>query len=347
MARILVIDEGAINRRFVVTLLAGHGHRPCEASLGDEALRLAQTEAFDLVLVDVRALSAEWIALALNLRSAPNTPAPRLMLRAPVELEAEVRWLADAVDASFLAKPASPDTLLGAVQAALSVPSARQPEHLLQPAVKLIRDLTERAGQVAVARAALDLEVKKRLWAEQELTRANARLLEQATRDALTGLHNRRYLDESLEREENRARRSGRPLAIMMIDIDHFKRFNDTLGHGAGDGMLQAVARYLNSMARGEDIVARYGGDEFAIVMVQAALDTVRERALAIRSGALRLEIDYHGQRIGPVSLSVGIAVFPDHASSAHAALEAADGALIRSKRSGRGRVVMGDERER
>ena len=120
--------------------------------------------------------------------------------------------------------------------------------------------------------------------------------------------------------------------------------FNDMLGHAAGDAVLQAVARYLHALTRGEDIVARYGGDEFALVMVQPSRDTVRERAEMIRIGATFLEIEFNGNRIGPVNLSVGIGVFPDHGASASAALHAADAALIRSKRWGRSRVVMADE---
>src|SRR5260221_2439608 len=103
---------------------------------------------------------------------------------------------------------------------------------------QLDRGVAERDAQLEVVRAALNQEIKKRLWAEQELTQANLRLQDQALHDGLTGLYNRRYVEESLVREESRARRSGQSFGVMMIDIDNFKRFNDTLGHAAGDAVL-------------------------------------------------------------------------------------------------------------
>src|SRR5207344_3661126 len=102
-----------------------------------------------------------------------------------------------------------------------------------------------------------------------------------------------RYLEESLGREESRARRSGRSLSIMMIDIDNFKRFNDTLGHAAGDAVLRAIGQYMQSAARGEDIVSRYGGEEFVLVMAQASQSAVLERAERLRGGVQKLQIEY------------------------------------------------------
>jgi diguanylate cyclase (GGDEF)-like protein len=190
----------------------------------------------------------------------------------------------------------------------------------------------------------MDQEIKKRVWAEQELTHANLRLRGLAVRDGLTGLYNRRYMEESLDREESRARRSGYPLGLMLLDVDRFKHCNDTLGHAAGDSVLRAIAQHVNSLARSEDIVCRYGGDEFLMVMAQASLSTMQERAERIRRGVQDLEIEYDGRRIGGVTLSVGIGIFPDHGESGRAALRAADIALYRAKQSGRNRVVTGEK---
>jgi diguanylate cyclase (GGDEF)-like protein len=160
-------------------------------------------------------------------------------------------------------------------------------------------------------------------------------------RDPLTGLFNRRYLEESLEREVARAKRSGTPLGIMMIDIDHFKRINDTFGHAAGDAVLAAVSRRMQSMTRVEDILCRYGGEEFVLVMTAASLDTIRERAEMLREGVRRLNIGFEGQHIGHVTISVGIAVHPDHGETGSQAMEAADTALYRAKQSGRNRTMI------
>ncbi|TMG74126.1 MAG: diguanylate cyclase [Betaproteobacteria bacterium] len=368
MATILIVEERPVNRRFVATLLQDRGHRLFQATDSEGALRIVRAEKPDLVLIDVLAPSMDGCQFVLNLRSEPGLVQPRVVFRAAAYIEAEARALASAFGASFAAKPADPETLLAVVDAALAAPppppGEPHPEHpsidtLLRPIARKIhrhtailerqnaeldRGITERDAQLEVARAALEQEIRKRLLAEQELTQANLRLRDQAARDGLTGLYNRRYLEESLGREESRARRSGQPLGVMMIDIDGFKRFNDTLGHAAGDAVLRAIGQYLPSAARGEDIASRYGGEEFVLVMAQAPQATVRERAEKLRRGVNELEIEYEGQRVGPVTVSVGIGIFPDHGDSGQEVLRVADVALYRAKQSGRNCVVIGDK---
>lgn len=352
MANVLIVDAAPINRRFVASQLRGHGHRVLETSDPEEALKLVRTERPDLILVDILMPGMDGCQLILAVRSDRGLVQPRVLLRAAANVEAETRALAHAFGAAFVVKPANPETLVAVVNATLAEPhpgnGAGNPDPasldlLVQPIVKLIRRVAERNAQLEVARSALDLEIKKRIWAEQELTQANLQLRDQVMRDVVTGLHNRRYLEESLAREESRARRLGRPLAIMMIDVDHFKSFNDILGHDAGDKVLRAVGRCIASQSRGEDIVARYGGDEFVLLMAQATREIAGQRAEALRQGARKLEIGSNGQRLGPVTLSVGIAIFPDHGDSGQAVLQAADVALIRCKHEGRNRVVMNE----
>jgi diguanylate cyclase (GGDEF)-like protein len=212
---------------------------------------------------------------------------------------------------------------------------------LLRQIVRLSRRVAERSAQLDVARNALDLEIRKRIWAEQDLMHANLRLQDQAMRDAVTGLHNRRFLEESLIHEELRAKRHGRELAIMMIDVDHFKEFNDTFGHAAGDVILRSVGECMVAASRGEDIVARYGGDEFALMMANTSQQTAWRRAELIRERLHSLQVAYNGSQLGPVTLSVGIAVLPDHGDTAAEVLRAADEALLGSKQAGRNRVVV------
>ena len=350
---VLVVDAGAANRRFVVTLLRNHGYRVLEAAEGEEALRLVRAERPELMLVDMFSPGADGCEFILQMRCEPGLVQPRVLLRAAENLEAETRALAHAFGASFVAKPANPEMLLAVISATLSEPApaglGNAPDRqslgmLVQPIVKLVRRVAERNAQLEVARTALDLEIKKRIWAEQELTQANRLLHQQAMRDPVTGLHNRRYLDESLPREVSRARRRNRPLAIMMIDIDRFKEINDTLGHASGDAVLRAVGQCLVTGSRGEDIVARYGGDEFAVVMAQAAPQIVWQRAELMRQGVRKLELGgKDGPQLGPVTLSVGIAVFPEHGDDGEKVLQAADAALLRSKNAGRNRVTIGD----
>jgi diguanylate cyclase (GGDEF)-like protein/PAS domain S-box-containing protein len=167
------------------------------------------------------------------------------------------------------------------------------------------------------------------------------KLRNQAIRDPLTDLFNRRYMEESLEREVRRATRSGAPLGVIMLDIDHFKRFNDTFGHEAGDLLLGALGNFLRGHIRAEDIACRYGGEEFTLILPEASLDATRERAEQLREGVKKLHVLHRGESLGPVTLSLGVATFPDHGSTGQVALLAADGALYRAKQGGRDRVVL------
>jgi diguanylate cyclase (GGDEF)-like protein/PAS domain S-box-containing protein len=176
------------------------------------------------------------------------------------------------------------------------------------------------------------------------LALANLRLREalrrQSIRDPLTGLFNRRYMEESLERELSRAVRNDQPVAVLMLDIDHFKRFNDTFGHQAGDKLLRALGDFLMQRTRGQDVACRYGGEEFALIMANAAADAARKRADLLREELKELTVEYGGQTLGRVTVSIGIAVFPSNADNAEHLLKAADNALYRAKEEGRDRAV-------
>ena len=177
------------------------------------------------------------------------------------------------------------------------------------------------------------------------LTLANIKLRqslkEQSIRDPLTGLFNRRYMTESLEREFARAQRAGTPVAIAMIDVDHFKRFNDSFGHDAGDAVLQELGSFLRRSVRAEDIACRYGGEEFCLVLPQMDHSRARQRAEAIRAGAAALEVKSDGRVLGPVTLSLGLALFPEDGGDTESLVRAADAALYEAKKAGRNRVVL------
>jgi diguanylate cyclase (GGDEF)-like protein/PAS domain S-box-containing protein len=163
----------------------------------------------------------------------------------------------------------------------------------------------------------------------------------QAVRDPLTGLYNRRYLDEALERELRRATRTRRALSLMMADVDHFKRINDTFGHEAGDAVLKAVADLIRSRVRFEDVCCRYGGEEFFVILPEAAPTVALGRAEAIREQLKATSFHHHGRAIGPVTLSFGIAAFPVHGDDKDLLLRLADAALYRAKAEGRDRALV------
>lgn len=176
---------------------------------------------------------------------------------------------------------------------------------------------------------------------DSELKQVLSKLNEQATTDPLTGLHNRRYLMDFLERDLKRAARSGTPVAAIILDIDYFKRINDTFGHAAGDLVLTEVARQLKRHIRGSDMVCRYGGEEFVLILPDASLDGARLRAENIRTLVESLDLKYHGQPLGTITASLGVALFPDHAPEADSLIDAADEALYEAKRTGRNRVIV------
>jgi diguanylate cyclase (GGDEF)-like protein len=179
------------------------------------------------------------------------------------------------------------------------------------------------------------------------LALANLKLRErlhfQAVRDPLTGLFNRRYLDETLTRELQRATRHNHHIGVIMLDVDHFKQINDTYGHAAGDMMLATIGTFLQSHTRGEDIVCRYGGEEFTLILPEASLDDTRARAEEIRTGAQQLSVRYKEHTLDRITISLGVASFPAHGTSVSAMLRAADAALYRAKTQGRNRTIVLD----
>lgn len=169
-------------------------------------------------------------------------------------------------------------------------------------------------------------------------------LRQQNVRDPLTGLYNRRYLEETMAREVVRATRSGQPFSFLMIDIDHFKRFNDEHGHQAGDVMLKAFADYLARHVRGDDIVCRYGGEEFLLVLPGANTAQAAQRAEAVRSQLASLHVTHRGESLPRVAASIGVSSFPTHGQDWESALNLADAALYHAKHNGRDQVAMADD---
>ena len=169
------------------------------------------------------------------------------------------------------------------------------------------------------------------------------KLREQANRDSLTGLFNRRYLEGTLERELSRCKREGAPLTMLLLDIDHFKLVNDTYGHPAGDEVLRVFARALQESARTEDIVCRYGGEEFLLVLPKMSLAVARGRAAQLLELFRKTTVAFESKRI-PVTTSIGIASVPDHATGVENLIRCADQALYRAKSTGRDRAVAFNE---
>jgi diguanylate cyclase (GGDEF)-like protein len=178
------------------------------------------------------------------------------------------------------------------------------------------------------------------------LQQREQKLQEQAISDPLTGLYNRRYLSEFLPRELARSGRNTTPVAVILIDLDHFKRVNDSFGHEAGDIVLTTVGNLLKSNVRGSDIACRYGGEEFALILPETGADSAARRADDIRLAIAALHLSHAGKSLGKITASFGLALFPDHAQDTDELLRAADVALYAAKGAGRNRVIVAQERE-
>lgn len=177
-----------------------------------------------------------------------------------------------------------------------------------------------------------------------KLSLSNLRLREimreQATHDPLTGLFNRRYLDDTLPRELNHARRQNTQICIAMLDIDHFKHFNDTFGHEAGDLILRELGHVLQDNVRKSDIACRFGGEEFVLVLLDSALEASRQHLEKICKCVKELHVHYGEQILGIITLSVGIVEAPQQDMTAVDFLRAADETLYIAKHAGRDRIV-------
>lgn len=214
--------------------------------------------------------------------------------------------------------------------------------------------LRQREIELTQTNAQLHAEIVERERAEEALRQANehlqtqlaeiqalqVQLREQSIRDPLTRLFNRRYLQETLERELASAQRDHTALAVILLDIDRFKQINDAHGHQAGDLMLQSLADLLWNQTRQMDVACRYGGEEFVVVMPVASLDAARSRAEQLRAHVEQLRVEYDTLCL-QTTLSLGVAAFPQHGATSDELLRAADDALYAAKAAGRNRVVV------
>jgi diguanylate cyclase (GGDEF)-like protein/PAS domain S-box-containing protein len=199
---------------------------------------------------------------------------------------------------------------------------------------------------IAIENARLYSDAQKELYekiqAEEKLLILQKKLEEQAIRDSLTGLYNRRFLDETLTRELSRAERDKYSVSVVMLDLDHFKKFNDTYGHDVGDMMLKQLGKLLTSQVRAGDIACRYGGEEFVVVMPKASLSVARQRANDWRT-RFESQILIFGGDVLSATLSAGVAVYPMHGSSSEEIIRKADQAMYAAKAAGRNLVITAE----
>jgi diguanylate cyclase (GGDEF)-like protein/PAS domain S-box-containing protein len=207
-------------------------------------------------------------------------------------------------------------------------PEGSGPQTVPEPAQRLAESVAE---YIALALANLSLKNE---------------LLVQAIRDPLTNLFNRRYMEETLEREVHRAKRHNTAVGLMMFDIDDFKTTNDTHGHEAGDAVLKCLGELLLSSFRDEDIPCRYGGDEFTVILPESSLADTWQRAEQLRVNWKNHNFKYEGDLLPLPTLSIGVAAYPEHGQKPEQLLQTADTAAYAAKSKGKDRVILGSSQE-
>jgi diguanylate cyclase (GGDEF)-like protein len=307
--KILLIDDTKVERTIVATYLKKMGHEVITGNNGREALELYQKEDADLVLMDVAMPVMDGYEAARRMRTVKEDWIPIIFLSGNADPEDIVAGIAAGGD-DYLTKPVD-KTILSAKMAAME--------------------------RIADMRTQL-------LELSQELARANSELQKLADADGLTGLANRRTLDNYLEREVARAIREAHPISVIMIDLDHFKAYNDHYGHLAGDNCLKQIAAVLRrEIKRPGDLVGRYGGEEFCAVLPDTGHEGVRHIAEHIRHEVKKLAIPHSGNgKRKVVTLSLGVVThIPDPSFPVTRLLSDADKALYHAKQSGRNRVEV------
>jgi diguanylate cyclase (GGDEF)-like protein/PAS domain S-box-containing protein len=187
-------------------------------------------------------------------------------------------------------------------------------------------------------------DITDRKQAHKDLLKSKNLLRQQSIRDHLTGLFNRRYLEETMVRELNRASRRNLPVGLILADVDYFKRINDTYGHAAGDAILRKLGEVLRENVRSEDVASRYGGDEFIILLPEASREVTKNRAEKLLEIVRQAIIRFNEVTFESVTLSAGVSVFSEDGAAPESILKAADLALYHAKEKGRNRVVAANE---
>jgi diguanylate cyclase (GGDEF)-like protein len=210
----------------------------------------------------------------------------------------------------------------------------RDSDGVLSGAMAVYHDVTEELNERQALHGA-NLGLEERV---QALKQVQVELQDASTRDPLTGLYNRRHLDRVFEEELERARREGIALGVLMLDVDHFKKFNDSFGHDAGDLVLKKVGEAVHASLRRADSLYRFGGEEFTVLLPGASLDEARQVAEKARHNVEALQLEHEGRLLGSLSISLGVAAYPETGRHAAELLRQADEALYRSKEGGRNR---------
>ncbi|HEX9653015.1 MAG TPA: diguanylate cyclase [bacterium] len=305
---ILVVDDVPVNIQLLTTYLASEGYEIVSARDGVEAIELVRKHLPDLILLDVMMPKMNGFEVCQVIKADKDTMfIPVIMVTALNELEDKIKGMNAGAD-DFISKPFNKLELMVRVRSLLRI--------------KYLND-------------ALNEKV-------QELQKAKEELRQLAITDGLTGLYNYRYFKEHLSQELNRAKRHKLEVSVVMMDIDHFKHYNDTNGHPAGDAVLKKISKLLKDNIRNIDLAARYGGEEFVLVL----LETNKASAKIVAEKIRRLVEDHafefeDMQPAGKITISTGVSTFPEDGEEFDTLVNAADQRLYRAKQAGRNAIFV------
>ena len=307
-SKILIVDDLSVNVQLQKTVLSAKGYEVAVARNGLEALQKVELDPPDLILLDIMMPTMDGFEVCKRLKNNEGTRfIPIIIVTALDEVEDKIKGIEAGAD-DFIIKPFNKHELLARVKSLLRI------KHLHDQLEDKVRELEE----------------------------AQKRLRELAITDGLTDLHNYRFFKEQLTHEIDRAKRHNLHFSIIMLDIDHFKKYNDTHGHLAGDAVLKNMAQLLRQNVRKIDIAARYGGEEFALVLIETNKTAARFVAQKLKKLVAEYPFSFReSQPNGKLTISMGVSTYPDDGTSYQKLVDIADKRLYQAKSLGRNKVVL------
>jgi diguanylate cyclase (GGDEF)-like protein len=334
---ILVVDDIPANIKVLLGFLTDHNFNVLIAKNGYMALKIADTKLPQLILLDVMMPGIDGFETCRQLKANPKTQdIPVIFMTALSETMNKIKGFeVGAVD--YVTKPFQQEELLARINTHLTIRQLQQQLQIQNAELETKHHLTLQLN------AQLQHEIEERQKVEIALLKANTELQRLACIDSLTQIANRRRFDEYLQQEWRRTVREQTPLSLIMCDIDHFKCYNDTYGHQAGDDCLRQVAFEINQvLKRATDLVARYGGEEFVIILPNTPAAGALYVAQNIQKAILELKIVHSQSSVSDyVTLSMGVSSTTQSLFSPEALVTVADHALYEAKNQGRNRVVL------
>ena len=324
----LVVGCDPINQDILSRRLRRQGYAVDTACTGSEALEKIHNQSYDLVFLDLKLRGdMDGYQVIERLKDDGFLPHLPVIIIASGDDMQEVARCIEMGAEDFLLKPFNPILLKARLNVSIEKKKMQDQQQFY------LKELRQAKQQLEIQNEQLKTHILK-------IEGLQAALREQAIHDPLTGLYNRRHMNEALKQECARALRKGERLSVVILDLDHLKEINDTFGHvTGGDKALQILAGTIKQMCRMEDTLCRYGGDEFLIILYNTLAQVAYERALQWKEAVTKIKVDSPGGEFG-ITFSAGVAEFPTQGSTGEETIVHADRALYRAKELGRNRIV-------